>query len=139
LTISITKATLTRWIVIVCILFCGSSLAVDVDVPKIMRDVTANREFLAGLSGHERYYLYDVFELRKDVFGVVLMDPLGIQETLVYDLRNGEREIIYRDAYIPNKKKRERMMRQSVAVADAVRLAQTAIRVSDGDMLLAGN
>jgi hypothetical protein len=111
-----------------------------VDVPKVMVDIAAYREFLAdGLPGYERYLLYDVYEFRKDMFGVVLIDPLGIQETVVYDMRKGGREIIYRDLYIPNKIRRERMMRESVTASDAVRLAQAALRSDGSDLLLAGN
>jgi hypothetical protein len=58
---------------------------------------------------------------------VVLLDPAGIRETLVYDCRNGAREVVYRDLYVPRKEKREELRRESILVFDAVRLAKMAI------------
>jgi hypothetical protein len=53
-----------------------------------------------------------------------MLCPAGIQETFIYDTRNGKVEIIYRDAMIPLKSRREELRRESIKVADAVRLAQ---------------
>ena len=54
-----------------------------------------------------------------------MLCPAGILETFIYDTRNGKVEIIYRDAIIPRKNRREELRRESIKVADAVRLAQS--------------
>jgi hypothetical protein len=93
--------------------------------------VARNSEFLAGgLHGYENYHLYDVYELRPELFGVVMLCPVGFLKTIVYDTRNGKMEVIYRDVYIPGKEKREALRRESVKAADAVRLAKSALEHS---------
>jgi hypothetical protein len=79
---------------------------------------------MAGFGGYEDYSLCDVYKLRPGLFGVVMLCPVGFQETLVYDTRKGKREVIYRDAIIPRKSRREKMRRESIRVADAVKVAK---------------
>jgi hypothetical protein len=67
------------------------------------------------------------------MFAVAMLDPAGIKETLVYDCRNGKREVVYRDLFIPRKEKREEMRRDSILVSDAVRLAKTAVARKNND------
>jgi hypothetical protein len=122
-----------KWIIVAVILFCGSVQAVD--TPKIIENVARHKEFMAEFSGYEGYHLYDVYELRPDIFGVIMLDPAGFREVLVYDTRKGKREVIYRDTYVPNKAKREEMRRESILVADAVRIARVALRVIDNKTL----
>jgi hypothetical protein len=124
--ITITKGKLTRWIVLAVILFF-SGPGQTVDAPRVISDIVANREFLAGFSGYEDYHLHEVYKLRKGLFGVVLICPAGIKETFVYDTRDGKRELIYRDAVIPTKAKRAALRDDSILVADAVRLAKSAV------------
>jgi hypothetical protein len=133
MTITISKGKLVRWIIAAVILFCGPSQAVD--VPRAAIAVVANREFMAGFAGYGDYRLLDVYEWRPGFFGVMMLCPAGIHETLVFDCRDGKREIIYRDAYIPRKEKREELRRESILVSDAVKLAaKTAVcRVSFQD------
>jgi hypothetical protein len=122
--ITITKGKLTRWIVLAVIMLCGTSQALD--APKVISDVVANREFLAGFSGYEDYHLHEIYKLRNGLFGVVLICPAGIKETHVYDTRHGKKELIYRDAVIPTKAKRAKLRDESILVSDAVRLAKAA-------------
>jgi hypothetical protein len=123
MTITITRGKLTRWIVLSVILFfCGPGQAVD--APRVISDVVANREFLAGFKGYEDYHLHDVYKLRLGLFGVVLICPVGIKETFVFDTRHGKMELIYRDAVIPTKAKRAKLRDESILVSDAVRLAK---------------
>jgi len=129
MTISITKGKLIRWIVLAVLLICGSSQAVD--APRVMTNIVANREFMAGFSGYEDYHLHDVYEWRNGLFCVILLCPAGIRETFVYDTRNGKNEVIYRDAIIPRKEKREEMRRESILVADAVRLAKSTVAIEN--------
>jgi hypothetical protein len=112
-----------RWIITAVILCCSTVQATD--APRVIQAVARNREFLAGgLYGYENYYLYDVYELRPELFGVITLCPTGLLETIVYDTRKGKRERIYHDIVIPRKPRREKIRNESILVADAVRLAQ---------------
>jgi hypothetical protein len=122
---NITKGKLTRWIIAAVILFCG---AVEADnAPKVILRVVASREFMADFTGYEDYSLLDVYEWRRGMFGVAMLCPAGFRETLVFDCRDGKREVIYRDVYIPGKAKRQELRRESIMVSDAVKLAKKAI------------
>jgi hypothetical protein len=123
--ITITKGKLIRWIIMAVILFCGVVEADD--APKVIMNVVRCREFMVDFSGYEDYRLLDVYEWRSGMFGVVMLCPAGIHETLIFDCRKGKCEAIYRDIYIPNKTKREELRRDSIYVADAVRLAELAM------------
>ena len=125
MTITITKGKLMRWIIIAVILFCGPSQAVD--VPNVAVAVTACREFFAGFTGYDDYSLIDAYEWRPGFFGIVMLCPAGIHETLVFDCRNGNKEIVYRDMYVPGKEKRKELRRESILVADAVKLAKAIV------------
>jgi hypothetical protein len=89
----------------------------------VILSVVQHREFIADFTGYGDYSLLDVYEWRPGMFGVVMLCPAGIHETFVFDCRDGKREIIYKDVYIPRKEKREELRRESILVADAVRLA----------------
>jgi hypothetical protein len=130
MSITLTKGKLTRWITIAVILLCGPSQAVD--VPHAAVAATACREFMADFKGYGDYSLLDVYQWRPGLFGVVMLCPAGIKETLIFDCRNGKREIIYRDMYVPGKENRAELRRASILVADAVRLAKTACRQGTG-------
>jgi hypothetical protein len=124
MTITITKGKLIRWIIAAVILFCGVVEAGD--APNVIISVIRHRDFMAEFLGYEDYRLLDVYEWRSGMFGVVMLCPEGIRETFVFDCRDGKREIIYRDIYVPMKKKREELRRESILVADAVRLGKSA-------------
>jgi hypothetical protein len=51
------------------------------------------------------YSPLDVYEWRPGMFGVVMLRPAGFHETFVFDCRDGRREIIHRDVYIPKEGK----------------------------------
>jgi hypothetical protein len=125
MTITITKEKLTRWIIIAVILLCGPSQAVD--VPHAAVAAVAQREFMADFTGYDDYNLLDVYQWRPGLFGVVMLCPAGIKETMIFDCRNGKREIIYRDMYVPGKEKRAELRRESILVTDAVKLAKTIV------------
>jgi hypothetical protein len=61
------------------------------------------------------------------MFGVVMLCPAGFQEMLIFDCRNEKKEVVYRDMYVPRKEKREEFRRESILVADAVRLAKLGL------------
>ncbi|MDR2180228.1 MAG: hypothetical protein LBP21_07955 [Synergistaceae bacterium] len=79
---------------------------------------------LKGARWYDDYSLLDVYEWRAGMFGVAMLCPIGFHETLVFDCRNERKEIVYRDMYVPRKEEREELRRESVLVADAVRLAK---------------
>ena len=90
MSITITKGKLTRWIIAAVILFCG---AVEADnAPKVILNVVQNREFMADFTGYDDYSLLDVYQWRPGFYGVVMLCPAGIQETFIYDTRNGRLE-----------------------------------------------
>ena len=131
MSITITKGKLTRWIIIAVILFCG---AVEADnAPKAILKVVQNREFMADFTGYDNYSMIDVYQWRPGFYGVVMLCPAGILETFIYDTRNGKKEVIYRDAMIPRKIRREEMRHESIKVADAVRLAQSVAEHPNGN------
>jgi hypothetical protein len=99
----------------------------------VIQAVAKNREFVAEFTGYEDYSLCDVYQWRAGFYGVVMLCPAGIQETFIYDTRNGKAEIVYRDAMIPRKNRREEIRRESILVADAVRLAQSAVKYPNGN------
>ncbi|MDR2783670.1 MAG: hypothetical protein LBB48_07535 [Treponema sp.] len=128
MTVTITKGKLIRWIIAAVILFCGAVEADD--VPKVMLSIARCREFIADFTGYDDYSLLDVYQWRSGFFGVVMLCPAGIHETIVFDCRDEKMEIVYRDVYIPRKQKREELRQESILVADAVRLAKSAIEHS---------
>jgi hypothetical protein len=97
------------------------------DVPEAVGAAIKQRDFMASFTGYDDYSLLDVFQWRKGFYGVVMLCPAGIHETLVFECRDGKREIVYRDIYIPKKDMRAEMRRNSILVKDAVRLAKTAV------------
>ena len=137
MTITITKGKLTRWIIAAVILVCSTGQAVD--VPHAVTAAIEQREFMAGLTGYDDYSLLDVYWWKKDFYCVIMLCPVGFHETLIFDCRDGKREVVYRDVFIPKKDRRAEMRRDSILVSDAVRLARAAIQANGGDILSAGN
>ena len=131
MTIEITKGKLTRWIIVAVILFCGTGDAVD--VPGVVVEVVKHSEFMAKFTGYENYSLNNVYEFRPGLFGVVMLCSVGFLETLVYDTRDGKMEVIYRDAIIPRKERREKIRSESILVADAVRVAKNAVEYQNNN------
>jgi hypothetical protein len=83
--------------------------------------------FLHASQQNVSYHIYDVYELRSGLFGIVMLCPVVFQETIVYDTRNGKREAVYHDAVIPRKTRREEMRRESILVVDALQIAKSAL------------
>ncbi|MDR1471323.1 MAG: hypothetical protein LBS75_02260 [Synergistaceae bacterium] len=81
------------------------------DAPKVILSVVRHREFMADFTGYYDYNLLDVYQWR----------------TRFFDCRGGKREVIYRDVYISRKEKREELRRGGILVADAIRLARSAL------------
>jgi hypothetical protein len=130
MTINITKAKLTRWIIAAVIFFCAPVQAVD--VPDAVTAAVAQRGFMAGFKGYDGYSLLDVYWWRPGFYAVIMLCPVGFHETFVFDCRDGRQEAVYRDVFIPKKKTREEMRKNSILVADAVRLAKAAVAKEAG-------
>jgi hypothetical protein len=58
--------------------------------------IVRHREFMAGFTGYDDYSLLGRVPVAA-----------GVHETPAFDCRDGKREIIYRDVYIPRKEKRK--------------------------------
>jgi hypothetical protein len=127
---NLTRAKFIRWIITAVILFGAPVQAVD--VPDAVNAAIAQREFMEGFSGYDDYSLLDVYWWRPGFYGVVMLCPAGIHETYIFDCRDGKREVVYRDAYVPKKKARAEMRKNSILVKDAVRLAKNAVAVAKG-------
>jgi hypothetical protein len=133
--INLTKGKLIRWIIAAFVLFCSPVQAVD--VPRAALAAVEQREFMAGFTGYDDYSLLDVYVWTDGLIGVAMLCPVGFRETHVYDCRNGGRKLIYRDAYVPTKKRREELRRESVTIYEAVRLAKAAVQAEGGNILSA--
>ena len=97
-------------------------------LPSVILGVVQNREFFARswvLRGYEDHFLYDVNRLDNEQIGVVLICPLGFEVRTVYDVNT--LDILYLDTFLPEKSRREAMRRESVSVADAVKLAKSVV------------
>jgi hypothetical protein len=130
MTIEITKAKLTRWIIAAVIFFCAPVQALD--APNAVTAAIAQREFMASFTGYDDYSLLDAYRWRPGFYAVIMLCPAGIHETFVFDCRDGKREAVYHDVFVPEKKTRAEMRKNSILVRDAVRLAKGAIATAAG-------
>jgi len=89
-------------------------------LPLVVEKVAANKDFFAGFTWYLECDLYDVSRIDAERVGLILLSPLGFEVRLVWDAKAGE---IYKDLLVPEKGKREAMRRESMPVADAVKLA----------------
>jgi hypothetical protein len=74
--------------------------------------------------------LYDVNRLNDGRIGVGLIATSGFEVRLVCDVHT--LDVLYKDMLIPGKSSREEMIRGSVSVADAAKLAKTAVEYQNG-------
>ena len=105
--------------------FCGQETA----LPSVVEGIARNLDFFAQpwvLWGYENHFLYDVNRLNKERIGVVLISPSGFEVRLVYDLNT--LDALYLDMSVHEKPKREAMRRESVSVADAIKLAKSVVK-----------
>jgi hypothetical protein len=70
--------------------------------------------------------LHDVNRLNNERIGVVLISPSGFEVRLVYDVNS--LDVLYWDTLLYEKSKREAMRRESISVADAVKLAKRVVK-----------
>jgi hypothetical protein len=112
-------------IVLLIMLVCVSTQAIN--LPRVVVDVVAEKEFFANFRLHPDYSLCEVRRIGEDLIGVVLLCPVGIQTTYVFERDVGAGEIFYERTWVPSKRIREKKRRESILVSDAVKIAKAAI------------
>ncbi|GHV56014.1 hypothetical protein FACS1894216_19500 [Synergistales bacterium] len=76
--------------------FCGLSHASDggtgfapPSVPRIVALAVANRDFFAKSKLDGLDWLYDVERISGNMIGIVLIEPLGVEMTYIFDVASG--------------------------------------------------
>ena len=114
-----------------CLMFFGvvpASGGQETSLPSVVESVILNRDFFSKpwiLWGYEDCFLYGVNRLNEERIGVELISQSGFVVRLVYDVET--LDVLYGEALAPDKSKREAMRRESVSVADAVKLAKRVV------------
>ena len=107
-------------------LICASTQAVN--LPRVIADVVAEKEFFANFKLHPDYSLCEVRPVGDALVGVVLLCPVGIQTMYVFERATGD--VFYENTKVPPKRVREKKRRESILVSDAVKLAKSALTYS---------
>lgn len=94
-------------------------------MPQLIDKVVKNKEFFAEFTGYEDYRLFDVNRIDEGSIGLVLLDPMGFETRMVFEVAS--RNAIYEEMIIPEKGKRAEMKNKSMKVADAIRLAKSVL------------
>ena len=117
-----------------CVMFLPALPAsgLEGEPPRVAVEVVRNRDFFARpwiLWGYENCLLHDANRLDEGRIGVTLLSPSGIEIRLVYDVKT--LDAVYADARVPGKSEREKSGRESISIADAVKLAKGVHTYSD--------
>jgi hypothetical protein len=105
------------------VLICAATQAVN--LPRVVVDVVAEKEFFANFKLYPDYSLCEVRQVGDALIGVVLLCPVGIQTMYVFERATGE--IFYENTKIPPKRVREKLRGKSILVSDAVKIARAAV------------
>ena len=100
-------------------------------LPSVIEGVARNLDFFAQpwiSQRHENHFLHDVRRLNSELIGVSLISPFGFEVQLVYNVNT--LEIAFSEIFLHVKSRREAMMRESIRVTDAIRLAESVARAS---------
>ena len=111
------------WMFFLCALLFVASPALA--LPPVAARVLINGDFFTTFKGYDDCFLYDIERLDGERIGAILLDSIAFRYLLVFDVKTNE--VLYRDLSIPEKKKRGAMRRESIFVADAVRLGKAAM------------
>ncbi|MDR1508369.1 MAG: hypothetical protein LBS53_01875 [Synergistaceae bacterium] len=117
----------------VMLLTVPASANTGAELPRILEDIVRNRDFFGSpwaLWGYEDCVLLDVKRLDEKRVGVDLIAPSCLEYVAVYDVKT--LRIIYSDAFVPEKSRRNVMRRIGISVRDAMKVAKSAI---DAEML----
>jgi hypothetical protein len=105
--------------------------------PLILEKVVQNQDFFSEpwvLHEYEDYMLYDVKRLDDGRIGVVFLAPSGMEYRCVYDVET--LSAVYMDVAVRKKAQREAMLRESVRVADAIKIAKSCAARTSGTLHL---
>jgi hypothetical protein len=105
------------------VLICAATQAVN--LPRVVVDVVAEKEFFSNFNLHPDHSLCEVRRVGDALIGVVLLCPVGIQTMYVFERTTGE--IFYEHTTIPPKRVREKLRGKSILVSDAVKIAKATI------------
>ncbi|GHV50172.1 hypothetical protein FACS1894216_01860 [Synergistales bacterium] len=115
------------------LVFCGLAHACDggadfahLPVPRIVALAVADRDFFAKSTLDGRDWLYDVERIGVGIIGIVLIEPMGIEMTYVFDVAANGMQLLS-SASIHGKSERTARMSESIRVSDAVKLARLAV------------
>ncbi|GHV30632.1 hypothetical protein FACS1894167_11780 [Synergistales bacterium] len=103
----------------------GGAYFAPLPVPRIVALTVANRDFFAKSKLDGRDWLYDVERMGGDMIGIVVIEPLGIEMTHIFDVASGRK--ILSSAVIHGKSERTVRMGVSIRVSDAVELARLTV------------
>ena len=99
--------------------------------PPVLAKIAQNRDFFSEpwvFHEYEDYLLYDVNQMDNGRIGIVFLSPSGWEYQGVYDTETLEN--VYLDVKIRKKGEREAMMRESVRIADVIKLAKSCVALS---------
>jgi hypothetical protein len=106
-------------------LICASTQAFN--LPQVVVDVVAEKEFFADFKLHPDYSLCEVKRIGENLIGVVLLCSVGIQTTYVFERKAKPGDMFYEYTWVPPKRVREKKRRESILVSDAVKIAKVAV------------
>jgi hypothetical protein len=98
------------------------------ELPRIVEDVVRNRDFFGSpwaLWGYHDCILLDVERLGEKRVGVDFITSYGLEYVSVYDVET--LKVIHAYAQVTEKSRREAMMRTGISVADAMKVAKSAL------------
>jgi hypothetical protein len=98
-------------------------------LPSVVEGVVRNLDFFAQprvLRGYENHFLYDVNRLDNERIGVVLISPLGFEVRSVYGVKT--LDVLFLDTSVPEKQRCEAMRRESISVADAIKMVKSVMK-----------
>jgi hypothetical protein len=92
------------------------------EVPMIARKVSQNKEFFVDFKGYNKYKLYDLIRVNKDLIILTLFDDTKIMHTIIFNAKTRKAENqTYR---IMEKDVREAMYKKSITIPDAIKIAK---------------
>jgi len=91
----------------------------------LARIIVRHRDFFLHLNGYDECMLADVEILdRGEVIGIILLDPEGFEQNLVYNMANMLQ--MYAKSRILDKDSRDFLMRESIRISEVKKLAYAA-------------
>ena len=98
----------------------------EASLPPVIEGVARNMDFFARpgiLRRLDNHLLYDVNRINAELIGVSFISPLGYETKRIYDINT--LKVIHTVSSLHSKARREAMRRESISVADAIKLAES--------------